>query len=239
MSDHTHRPHTDMPLHGLYLDAETDGPADAHDRLVALALLPFTVDHADWRIVPCLDAALDCPDPHRPTAAAADARAPGIDLARARALVETARLLVTHTRCFSLALLVELLPALVRLRWLAWELGLPDPDGSVLVPGRASRGLRACKSGLWLLAQFDAASDRPLLAVQLEQAAAAPPPRPRLPRASSEAFGAPAMQHPRRAPRRPDPHKETTMTSATNELPSPTRLTSSFATVCRPAHRPE
>ena len=183
MSDHTHRPHTHTPLDALYLDAETEGPADAHDRLVALALLPFTVDHANWRIVPRLDAALDCPDPHRPTAAGADARAPGIDLARARALVEPARLLVTHTSGFSLALLVELLPSLTNLPWLAWELGFPDPDGSVLIPGGESRGLRACKAGLWLLAQWDAASDRPLLAVQIEQAAAAPatpPPPPRL-----------------------------------------------------------
>ena len=132
---------------------------------------------------PRLDAALGSPDPHRPAAAGADARAPGIDLARARALVAPAELLVTHTRDFSLALLVELLPALADLRWLAWELGLPDPDGSVLIPGGAPRGLRACKSGLWLLAQWDAASDQPMFALQLAQAAASPatpPPPPRL-----------------------------------------------------------
>ena len=173
-----------MLLHGLYLDAETTGPADdAHDRLAALALLPFTVDAGDWRIVPRLDAALDCPDPRRPVEAAADAPAPGIDLARARALIEPAELLVTHTRGFSRALLATLLPGLADLRWLAWELGLPEPDGSVLVPGGESRGLRACKSGLWLLSQWDADSDRPMLAVQLAQAAEAPaaaPPPPRL-----------------------------------------------------------
>ena len=183
MTDPTHDPHApaDTPLDALYLDAETTGPADAHDRLVALALLPFTVDPGDWRIVPRLDAALDCPGPHRPTAA--DARAPGIDLARAHALIEPARLLVTHTAGFSLALLVELLPALAGLRWLAWELGLPDPDGSVLIPGGESRGLRACKAGLWLLAQWDAASDQPMLALQIAQAAdapATPPPPPHL-----------------------------------------------------------
>ena len=43
-----------MLLHGLYPDAETTGPADAHDRLAALALLPVTVDAGDWRIVPRL-----------------------------------------------------------------------------------------------------------------------------------------------------------------------------------------
>lgn len=182
MSDPTQSPPTPAELlfHGLYLDAETEGPADAHDRLVALALLPFTVDPAHWRIVPRLDEALDCPDAHRPTAATADARAPGIDLARARALVEPAELLVTHTEGFSRALLATLLPGLAELRWLAWELGVPEPDGSVLVPGGESRGLRACKSGLWLLSQWDAESDRPMLAVQLAQAAeapaAAPPP---------------------------------------------------------------
>ena len=151
------------------------------DRLAALAMLPFTVDPGDWRIVPRLDAALDCPDPRRP--AEADARAPGIDLARARALIEPAELLVTHTRGFSRALLATLLPGLADLRWLAWELGLPEPDGSVLVPGDASRGLRACKAGLWLLSQWDTVTDQPMLVVQLAQAAQAPaaaPPPPRL-----------------------------------------------------------
>ena len=185
MSDPTQRPPTpaDMLFHGLYLDAETEGPADAHDRLSALALLPFTVDPADWRIIPRLDAALDCPDSHRPVDAGADARAPGIDLARARALIEPAELLVTHTGEFSRALLVTLLPALSDLPWLAWELGLPEPDGSVLVPGGVSRGLRACKAGLWLLSQWDAEFDRPMFALQLAQAAEAPasaPPPPRL-----------------------------------------------------------
>ena len=186
MSDPTHPPQApaETLLHGLYLDAKTEGPGDAHERLTALALLPFTVDAGDWRIVPRLDAVLDCPDPHRPAAAGADARAPGIDLARTRVLVERSDLLVTHTRdSFSPALLVELVPGLAKLRWLAWGLGLPEPDGSVLIPGGAPRGLRACKSGLWLLAQWDAVSDQPMLALQLAQAAdapATPPPPPRL-----------------------------------------------------------
>ena len=181
MSERTHHPPSrdDTPCLGLYLDAETEGSGATHDRLTALALLPFTFDTA-WIILPRLDDALSCPDPHRPGAAGADARAPSIDLARARALVERAHLVVTHTGGFCHALLGRLLPGLADLPWLAWELGLPDPDGSVSLPVSPSRGLAACKSALWLLAQRDATTDRPMLALLVEQSAAAPatPPAP-------------------------------------------------------------
>ena len=117
---------------GLYLDAKTTGPGSAHDRLAALALLPFTFD-AEARIVEILTGeALCCPNPHRPRsvahgAGAGDAWAPGIDLAAASTLIEHAHLLVTHTHGFSRALLEKLVPAVREARWLEWELGVPAP----------------------------------------------------------------------------------------------------------------
>ena len=70
--------------------------------------------------------------------------------------------------------LATLLPALAEVRWLAWELGLPEPDGSVPVPRGESHVLRACKSVLWLLSLWDTASHQPMFAVHLAQVASAP-----------------------------------------------------------------
>ena len=172
MAPHPHDPPLagDTVYLGLYLDAETPGAGTADARLASLALLPFTFDTEDWSIRPRVDAALDCPDLHRP-AAAADARAPGIDLARACALVERAHLVVTHTGDFSRALLERLMPPLGEVPWLEWQLGLPDSDGRVHLPGGESRGLGACKSGLWLLSRADPQSGRPILARLLASSA--------------------------------------------------------------------
>ena len=159
---------------GLYLDAQTTGPGSAHDRLDALALLPFVFD-AEARIIEIhTGEALSCPNPHRPRfvahgAAAGDARAPGIDLAAASALIERAHLLVTHTPGFSRALLETLVPAVHETRWLEWELGVPAPDESIHLHSPASHGLDECSLGLWLLAQPLAGSSRSMLALMLDQ----------------------------------------------------------------------
>ena len=173
MSPHPHDPPmaADTVYLGLYLDAETTGAGTAHERLGALALLPFTFDSEDWSIRPLVEEALDCPDLHRPAAAAADPRAPGIDLARACALVERAHLVVTHTRGFSRALLDRLVPPLGEVPWLEWQLGVLDFDGVVRFPDAESRGLGACKSGLWLVSRADSGFDRPVLARLLAQSA--------------------------------------------------------------------
>ena len=173
MSRHPHDPPLagDTVYLGLYLDAETPGTGTADACLVSLALLPFTFDSEDWSIRPRVEDALDCPGLHRPTATAADARAPGIDLARACALVERAHLVVTHTRGISRALLERFLPPLAEVPWLEWQLGITDADGAVHLPGRESRGLGACKSGLWLVSRADGQSARPLLARLLAQTA--------------------------------------------------------------------
>ena len=178
MSEHTPNPtpHADRRYHGLYLDAETTGLGAHHDRLTALALLPFTFD-AEGRITPLLGEAFSCPDPqrprseaHRPTAAGDDARAPGIDLARAGALIERAHLIVTHTRGFSRALLEKLVPATRDVLWLDWQLGIPDlADGSTHLQAPQSRGLEECRFALWLLAQPDTGSGRSVLARLIDQ----------------------------------------------------------------------
>ena len=95
---------------GLYLDAASEGPGATHERLTALALLPFSFDIDAWKIVPRVDESLSGPEPHRVTATVADARAPGIDLVGAGALIERAHLIVTHTPNFSRALLEQVLP---------------------------------------------------------------------------------------------------------------------------------
>ena len=186
MAEHTPDPppRDDTLYHGLYLDAETAGLGATHDRLTALALLAFDFDTEDWIVTPFADDALSGPDPHRaapahrPSAAGGDARTPGIDLTRAGALIERAHLVVTHTRRYSRALLEKVVPAIREVPWLEWELGLPDVDESIHLPTPPSRGLAACKSGLWLLAQPDAESGRPMLAVLLAQSAQAPAPPP-------------------------------------------------------------
>ena len=163
---------------GLYLDAQTEAAGAADEgRLSALALQPFTFDIDVWHVAPGGAEALSCPDPHR-APAPGDARAPGIDLARAHALIERAHLVVTHTGGFSRALLDALLPALVEVPWLEWQLGIPDFDGSVHHPDPPSRGLSACRTGLMLLAQRDDKTGRPWLS-QLLAHAARMPQRPR------------------------------------------------------------
>ena len=105
----------------------------------------------------------------RPANGVLDARAPGIDLARAGALIERAHLIVTHTRGFSRPLLENVLPAIRKVPWLEWQLGIPDVvDESVYLPTPPSRGLDACKFALWLLAQPDAESGRSMLALLLD-----------------------------------------------------------------------
>ena len=172
MSEHPPTPalRDDTLYHGLYLDAETAGLGATHDRVTALALLPFTFDTEAGIVSPFVGDALSGPDPHRATAAGGDARAPGIDLARAGALIEPAHLIVSHTRGFSRALLEKVLPAIRDVPWLEWQLGIPDVvDESVYLPTPPSRGLAACKYALWLLAQPDIESGRPMLALLLEQ----------------------------------------------------------------------
>ena len=156
---------------GLYLDARTTGPGSAHDRLDALALLPFVCD-AEARIVEILTGeALSCPNPHRPRSVAhgaGDARAPDIDLVAASALIERVHLLVTHTHGFSRALLEKLLPAVREARWLEWEFRVPAPDESIHLHSPVSPGLDECSLGLWLLAQPLAGSSRSMLALMLD-----------------------------------------------------------------------
>ena len=174
MSEHPSRHHPSRALRrGLYLDARTTAPGCAHQRLVALALLPFTFA-GDARIVEILEAeALSCPDPHRrppdPHRAGADPRAPDIDLERASMVIDRAHLLVTHTRGFSRALLPKLLPGARETPWLEWELGVPALDGSLHRHHRASHGLDECRLGVWLLAQPLAHSSRSMLALMLDQ----------------------------------------------------------------------
>ena len=167
-------PQADTLHHGLYLDAETAGLGATHDRVTALALLPFTFDTEAWIVTPFVGDALSGPDPHRATATGGDARAPGIDLARAGALIEPAQLILSHTRDFSRALLEKVLPALRDVPWLEWQLGVPDVDDSIYLPTPPSRGLAACKYALWLLAQPDIESGRPMLALLLEQSSQVP-----------------------------------------------------------------
>ena len=70
MSEHPSRHRPSRALrHGLYLDARTTAPGCAHERLVALALLPFTFA-GDARIVEILEAealelARSAPPPER------------------------------------------------------------------------------------------------------------------------------------------------------------------------------
>ena len=109
------RPTPDARSRGVYLDAATTALGSMHERLVALALLPFTFD-ADGRIADVLvDGALSClGNPPRlcaPLGADHDARAPGIDLKAARALIARTHLLVTHNREFSRELLEKVLPS--------------------------------------------------------------------------------------------------------------------------------
>ena len=176
MSEHTPTPapRDDTLYHGLYLDAETAGLGATHDRVTALTLAPFTFDTEAWTVTPCVGDALSGPDPHRATAAGGDARAPGIDLARAGALIEPAHLIVSHTQGFSRALLAKVLPALGDVPWLEWQLGIPDVDESIYLPTPPSRGLAACRYALWLLAQPDLESGRPMLALLLEQSSQIP-----------------------------------------------------------------
>lgn len=156
---------------GLYLDAATEGPGATHERLTALALLPFTFDLDAWKIVPRVDEGLSGPEPHRVSTSVDDARAPGIDLVGADALIERAHLIVTHTRNFSRELLEQVLPAVREVPWLEWRLGVAGVDQSEHGLPFASGGLDACKSGLWLLAQRDAGTGRPFLSLLLAQSA--------------------------------------------------------------------
>ena len=161
--------HDDTVYLGVYLDAASEGTGATGECLTALALLPFSFDIDAWRIVPRVDEALSGPEPHRVTATVGDARAPGIDLAGAGALIERAHLIVTHTSSFSRALLEQVLPAVREVPWLEWRLGVAGVDESEHAVPAASGGLAACKSGLWLLAQRDAATGRPMLSLLLAQ----------------------------------------------------------------------
>ena len=156
---------------GLYLDAASEGPGATHERLTALALLPFSFDIDAWKIVPRVDEALSGPEPHRVTHTVGDPRAPGINLVGAGALIERAHLIVTHTPNVSRALLEQVLPAVREVPWLEWRLGVAGVDDSVHGLPAASGGLAACKSGLWLLAQRDAGTGRPMLSLLLAQSA--------------------------------------------------------------------
>ena len=163
---------------GLYLDAQTTGPGCAHERLVALALLPFTFD-SDAQIVEILEAgALSCASPHRrpPNAhvASVDARAPDVDLEGARVVMERAHLLVTHTRGLSRALLEKVLPGARETPWLEWELGVPGLDRSIHRHSPASHGLDECKLRVWMLAQPLADSSRWMLALVLDHSQVMP-----------------------------------------------------------------
>ena len=156
---------------GLYLDAASEGPGATHERLTALALLPFSFDIDAWKIVPRVDESLSGPEPHRVTATVADARAPGIDLVGAGALIERAHLIVTHTPNFSRALLEQVLPVVREVPWLEWRLDVAGVDENVHGLPSPSGGLAACKSGLWLVAQRDAGTGRPMLSLLLAQSA--------------------------------------------------------------------
>ncbi len=156
---------------GVYLDAASEGPGATDERLTALALLPFSFDIDAWKIAPRVDEALSGPEPQRVTATGGDARAPGIDLVGAGALIERAHLIVTHTPNFARALLDQVLPAVRKVPWLEWWLDVAGVDETVHGLHAASGGLAACESGLWLLAQRDAGTGRPMLSLLLAQSA--------------------------------------------------------------------
>ena len=144
-----------------------------HERLVALALLPFTFD-ADGRIADVLvDGALSCPGhPPRlcaPLGADHDARAPGIDLKAARALIARTHLLVTHNREFSRELLEKVLPAARDLSWFEWTYRVTGLGGDIVIrPSPPPPGLGQCKRAVWLLAQPIAPSNRSALSLMLD-----------------------------------------------------------------------
>lgn len=152
---------------GLYLDAARDGPGATHERLTALALLPFSFDIDVWNIVPRVDEALTGPEPHRLPNTVGEPRAPGIDLVGAGVLIERAHLIVTHTPNVSRALLGQVLPAVREVPWLEWWPGVGATDESVHALPTASGGLAACSRGLWHLAQRDAGTGRPMLSLLL------------------------------------------------------------------------
>ena len=86
-------PQDDTLYRGLYLDATTKGLGATHDRLTALALLPFTFDIDARNVTPRVAETLSGPDPH--SASGGDTRAPDIDIARASALIERVHLIVS------------------------------------------------------------------------------------------------------------------------------------------------
>ena len=169
------RPTPDARSRGVYLDATTTALGSMHERLVALALHPFTFD-ANGRIADVLvDGALSCPgDPPRlcaPLGADHDARAPGIDLKAARALIARTHLLVTHNREFSRELLEKVLPAARDLSWFEWTYRVTGlGDDIVIRPSPPPPGLGQCKRAVWLLAQPIAPSNRSALSLQPTQA---------------------------------------------------------------------
>ena len=178
----------------LYVDCETTGLSVEHDKVIEVALLPFTYAPDDGRIAEVLhhEAQVYLQDPGRPlapetaalTALTDDAlRGRHIDVEAASALIARTDLIVAHNARFDRPFFERILPATREVAWACSMREVPwtahhCPSAALHCLGchyhafarDRHRALADCELGVWLLAQRLPNSDQRVLAALRENA---------------------------------------------------------------------
>ena len=179
---------------GLFVDCETTGLSAARDRVIEVAMLPFTYT-VDGRVAEVLhDEALDClQDPGQPLAAEIthltgltddDLRGRSIDVDAANARIARADLIVAHNARFDRPFLERALPSTRTRHWacsrreVPWTAhGMPSTALHCLACSYGAfardrhRALADCEAGVWLLAQTLPGDGQHVMAALRERAA--------------------------------------------------------------------